>query len=97
MAEIDRIAFTYKELAECLVKRQGFHEGIWGVYVRFGMQATNLGQNEMELLPTAILPLIEIGLQKVEKENNLAVDAARVNPDIKTPNPSRRTKKKGTL
>jgi hypothetical protein len=30
-------------------------------------------------VPAAIIPVLEIGLQKFEKENNLSIDAASVN------------------
>jgi len=29
MPEAGQIVFTYKEIAELLVKQQGIHEGIW--------------------------------------------------------------------
>jgi hypothetical protein len=84
MAEASQISFSYKEVAEALVKKQGLHEGIWGVFVKFGLQATNIGPNESDLKPAAILGILEIGLQKLEKETNLSVDAAKVNPKGKT-------------
>ena len=80
MAEPSQIVFSYKEIAEALVKQQGLHEGIWGIFVKFGIRAVNIGENELDLKPTAILPIMELGLQKFEKENNLSVDAAKVNP-----------------
>ena len=84
MAEPGQFLFSFKELAEILVKRQGLHEGIWGVFVKFGMQATNIGPNDSELRPAVIVPILEFGLQKFDKENNLSVDAAKVNPKPKT-------------
>jgi hypothetical protein len=83
MAEPTQISFTYKEVAELLVKKHGLHEGIWSLNFRFGIQATNFGPNDSDLKPTAIIPILEIGLQKVEKETNLTVDAAKVNPKPK--------------
>ena len=80
MGESKQITFSYKELAEVLVKKQDIHEGIWGLYVRFGINAANIGQNDDELKPSAIIPILELGLQKFEKENNLSVDAAKINP-----------------
>lgn len=82
MAEAKNIyVFTYKQLAEALVKNQGIHEGLWGVYVKFGISASNIGPTQEEILPAAIVPVLEIGIQKFEKQNNLTVDAAEVNPD----------------
>jgi len=80
MAEPSQIVFTYREVVEALIKKHGLHEGIWGLSVRFGMQAINTGENEDSLKPTAIVPLLELGLVKFEKETNLSVDAAKVNP-----------------
>ena len=80
MAETSQLSFSFKEIAEALVKKHGLHEGVWGLFVKFGMAATNAGPNENELKPTAVIPIVEIGLQKFEKENNLSVDASKVNP-----------------
>lgn len=84
MAEPSQIVFSYKEVAEALVKKQGLHEGIWGLFAKFGMQATNIGMNESDLKPSVIIPILELGLQKFDKENNLSVDAAKVNPRGRT-------------
>jgi len=72
--------FTYKDIAEALVKQQGIHEGIWGVYVEFGIAASNIGQTPQDMLPAAIVPVVSIGIQTFPEENNLTVDAAKVNP-----------------
>jgi hypothetical protein len=80
MAEASNYTFTYKEVAEALVKAQGIHAGLWCISVEFGLSATNVGPNEMELKPAAIIPILRIGLQRQEKENNLSVDASKVNP-----------------
>lgn len=80
MAESKQIVFSYKEVAECLVKRQGLTEGIWGIYIRFGISAANMGPSPSDVRPTAIIPVLEIGLQRLEQESNITVDAAKVNP-----------------
>jgi hypothetical protein len=81
MADTPMHIFTHKELARILVKEQNIHEGLWGVYIKFGIGAANVGDpdNGM-LLPSAIVPVREIGLQRFDKESNLTVDAAIVNP-----------------
>ena len=78
MANPTNFVFSYKELAALLVREAGLTEGIWGLQVRFGMQATNFGPTDAELHPAAILAILEIGLQRFEKENNLSVNAAQV-------------------
>ncbi len=80
MAEASQIIFSFKEIAEALVKRHGLHDGIWGIFVKFGIQASNIGPTENDYKPAAIIPILELGLQKFDKENNLSVDAAKVNP-----------------
>lgn len=74
------IGYSFKELAALMVKDQGLHEGYWGVYVRFGINAANVGASDTDLRPTALVPIVELGLQKSEDLNNLSVDAAEVNP-----------------
>src|SRR6266853_1047161 len=80
-----------KQVVEALVKHHNIHEGIWGLFVRFGLGASNVGPDEQQLTPAAIVPLVELGLQKFAKETNLSVDAAKVNPRPKEKqNPQRR-------
>ena len=88
MAEAERFTFSYKEIAEALIKKQGIHKGIWGLYVQFGIGAGHAispeAQGEGDVVPTAFVPLIKMGLQKFKEENNLSVDAAKVNPPSNT-------------
>jgi hypothetical protein len=81
MADVQTISFDYKEVAEALVKKQGLREGIWQLAFEFGFAAMLAGPNQMELKPTVIIPLSKVVLTKVEKENNLTVDAAKINPE----------------
>lgn len=89
MAEASVYTFSFRELAELLVKKQGIHEGHWGIRVKFGINAANMGGlGDTPLLPTALVPVIEIGIQKFDRPNDLAVDASQVNP----PKPKRQRK-----
>ena len=93
------ILVDYKHLATLLVKEQGLHEGLWGVYVRFGLRASNMPvqhEHGINLMPTAILPVLEIGIQPFPEENDLTVNAAKVNPKPKGQGakPLRKTAKK---
>ena len=85
MAEPNQITFTYKEVAECLVKKHGLTEGIWGIFIKFGIQGANVGPTPDTVAPAAIVPVLEIGLQRLEQEINIAVDAAKVNPRPRVP------------
>lgn len=83
MAEANQIVYTHKELATLLVKDQGLHSGYWGIYAKFAIQAVNIGRTPADLLPAAVIPILEVGLQKFDKETNLSVNAAEVNPPKK--------------
>lgn len=80
MPEATQIAFKHREIVELLLKKQGIHEGIWGLFIRFGFGASNVGPTETDVSPAAMVSVLEIGLQKFEKESNIAVNAAVVNP-----------------
>ena len=80
MAEPAQIVFSYKEVVEALVKKYGIHEGIWGLWVRFGIKGANIGETKTEVKPAAIVSLLEIGLQKFDEETSISVDASKVNP-----------------
>lgn len=92
MAEPTLITYSFKELATLLVKEQGLHEGYWGIYAKFGITAANAGPTDADLRPTALVPILELGLQRYEELNNLSVDAAEVNP---RPGSKRSVSKKG--
>jgi len=85
MPEPTQLAFSHKEVATALLKAQGIHEGIWGIFIKFGFNAMNVGASEADLNPTALVPVTAIGLQQFDKINNLSVDAALVNPRAVAP------------
>jgi hypothetical protein len=78
MAEAKQIGFTYQELAELMVRQAGIKEGLWGIYMRFGIAGANVGQSPDDVSPAAIVPVVEIGLQRFEEPSRLTVDAAEV-------------------
>jgi hypothetical protein len=82
MAEAKNYVFDYKEIAEILIKAQGIHEGLWGIYIEFGFGAANIqaGPSQDMVLPAAIIPVKSIGIQRFDEPNSLTVDAAEVNP-----------------
>ncbi len=90
MAETERIVFDYKEIVTALIKAENIHEGIWMLFIEFGLAAVNapVTQEEpkteedalMHLMPTAIVPVKKIGIQRASQLSGLAVDAAVVNP-----------------
>ena len=82
MPETTQFTYKHKELVEILVKAQGLNEGILGLFVRLGLGASNVGTTEDQLQPAAIIPILEIGLQRMEKRPIFSVDAAKVNPKM---------------
>jgi hypothetical protein len=84
MAEPTQITFSYQEIAELLIKKHDLHEGLWGIFMKFGLAAANIGANDNDLRPAAIVGVTEVGLQKFDKPTNLTVDASKVNPKRKS-------------
>ena len=84
MPETPIVAFTYKEVAEALVKFNNLHEGHWGIYVEFGIGGANISQDPggQNMMPAAIIPINKIGIQRFPQPNSLTVDAAVVNPTV---------------
>jgi hypothetical protein len=82
MPESRQITFAYRELAEILVRQQGIHDGLWGVFVELGIGGMNLSPTpDADAIPAAIVPLQRIGIQRFDEEvKGLTVDAAVVNP-----------------
>jgi hypothetical protein len=90
MPETNQIGFSFKEVVTALIKAHDIHEGIWGLWVNFGIAASNAGPNENELKPTAMIPILQMGLQRFDKENSLSVDASKVNPRMPSAAKSKR-------
>lgn len=93
MAETTNHIFGYQELAEILVKKQDIHEGLWGIYIEFGLGAANvpISPDGKTLAPAAINMVQKIGIQRFAETSNLTVDAAEVNPAPRKTASKRRT------
>lgn len=95
--ETKHIAFKFTDVATMMVRDAGIHEGFWSMTVRFGINAANVALNNAPPAPTAIVPILEIGLFRENELGPLAVDAAKVNPKPRTkkgPRTTKTTKKK---
>lgn len=92
MPEIQNFTFTHQEIAELLVKQQDLHEGLWGLYIEFGIAGANISQGpgDGNLLPAAVVPVVRIGIQRFDKPNSLTVDAAQTKPAQKQRTSSKR-------
>jgi len=81
MPETKVTTFTHKEVVEALILYNEIHEGLWDLYLEFGLAAANVGPGpEGNFTPAAIVPVQKIGIQRTERMTNLTVDAALVNP-----------------
>jgi hypothetical protein len=80
MPEASQVTFTYKELAEILVRQSDIHSGHWALFFGFGIGGANMPVGDTPATPCAIVPITQIGIQKYAEPNPLTVDAAEVNP-----------------
>ena len=80
MPTTKNVIFSYKELAEALVRQADVHEGNWGIYVEFGLQGANVTSPTGDLTPSAVVGDTKLGIQRFDNPNNLTVDAAEINP-----------------
>ena len=87
MAEAKQYIFHHTEKLQKPLSKSSIREGIWGIYLGFSLKGANIGPDDDRLEPAAIMGVSNIGIQRFAKENNLTVDAAKVNP------PPKRSKK----
>lgn len=94
MAKIEKYTFDYHEVVEALIKQQGINTGLWALAVEFGIKATNIGPDDKQLSPAAIIPIRNIGIIRAEESTNLSVDASIVNPATGTKRAKKKVAKK---
>jgi hypothetical protein len=70
--------FSFQEIVELLIRKAGVTDGHWGLQVRFGLNAANVGSSDTDLRPAAVIPIMDIGIRQYEKPTNLSLDAAEV-------------------
>ena len=88
MPEPKILIYSFKEITETLIKKQGIHEGHWCIYVKFGIQGGNVSLlGGPDPIPTALVPILELGIQRRNESDSMTVDASKVNP------PARKTVK----
>lgn len=76
MPETTQHVFSHKEVVEALIEKLGIKEGIWGLYVEFGIVGANIGPDPDNILPTAVVPLVKLGLQRMPEISSISVDAS---------------------
>jgi hypothetical protein len=95
MPEANQYSFSHKELVELMIKKIGIHEGRWMLAVTFAFGVTNGGPTAEQIVPTGVVGIQSIGIQKAQPESPdvLTVDAAVVNPaSTETKQPSKRSR-----
>ncbi len=78
LAETSQIVFEYKEVIEALLRQQGITDGLWSLYIEFGIGAANVGPSKDDLRPAAIVPILKIGITRGVEESNMTVDASKL-------------------
>lgn len=76
MAELNKIKFSHKDVVAALLKQKEIYEGIWRLTIDFGLGAANVGPDKSSVNPTAMVPILGIGLMECKEISNIAVDAA---------------------
>jgi hypothetical protein len=89
MPEINQYLFSHKELVELMIKKADLHDGKWMLLVSFGFGAANAGPAPDQVIPTGVVGLQSVGIQKATPEAppSLTVDAEVVNPASKAKEP----------
>ena len=69
------ITFSYKDVVEALLKHKGIKNGVWRIYVEFGLGAANIAGPEGQLSPTAFIPVKKLGIIPTSDITDFSVDA----------------------
>ena len=82
MSEPTRYMYSHKDLVTTQIKDIGVHEGLWMLTVQFGLGAANVEnpEDQSNVNPAAIVPVVSIGILKTDTKNALTIDATKVNP-----------------
>ena len=103
------ILVDFTEVVAAMVRHADIHEGIWQLFVEFGITAANMGFRDPNdpdaptgpedgppsyILPTAMIPIKQIGIIPKTHLSNISVDASVVNPKPESKKARRTPKKK---
>lgn len=83
----DKIEMSYHEVATALIKASGPHEGHWKVLVGHGPTITQQATFSGRAFPgnptfmSCMVPIVQLGLIRVDEPDALSVDAKLINPD----------------
>ena len=88
MAEVAQYQFSFKEVAELLIRHQGIHEGVWAVGFNLNIGTGLMGPTPDQSFPSAMVQITSAILTRVEagqQSSPSSVDAAVVNPQSRQP------------
>jgi hypothetical protein len=71
-----KYVYDFKEVTEALLRQEGISDGLWNVYIEFGIAAANMGPTPQDIRPAAIVPIMKIGIVQTNDRSNLTVDAS---------------------
>ena len=84
MGDPNQFVFKLKELTEVMIRHQGLRDGLWGIFIEFGISATNIPSGD-ELIPAAVVPIMKVGIQRFDAPNATTIDAATISPIVQPP------------
>lgn len=96
MSDVKVIQLTTKQVVEAMLKQQGITNGIWGLWVEFGIGAANVPGPTGIVSPTALVPITKLGLQSMSQVTDISVDASSIASLEARPKKTGR-KKKGSI
>jgi hypothetical protein len=81
MPDISQYNFSLREVGVALLKSANITEGKWALGVNFGINVGNMGQNQEEAVPSAMIQIQSLNLARVSDEapvGNTIFDASKV-------------------
>lgn len=80
MPEMRELDYSYGELVQLMLEKQGITDGHWSINIRFTMSAGNLGgphPRGTQVAPGVVVTVDQIGIVKVDQPlPGLTVDAS---------------------
>ena len=85
MAEVTQYSFSWAEIAETLIKKQGIHEGQWTAAAEFAVTASVVGPTPTDAKPGMMVMANSVQLVRAQPNTppHLVVDAEKVIPSPK--------------
>lgn len=78
MVEASQFLFDRVDVLKTLIKAQGIKSGHWILSIEFNFGASNVGPTPETALPSAIVGVGKIGIQRVDPSDPTAIDASGV-------------------